>query len=183
MGDEILPPGAPPVPKSDTPPDADCTALAARIEAAWKGKVAAVEAQNPLNHGVQRDRNVVVRFEGSHGPMQEFWKWLRDSEKFEHCSLVVAIDHLNRIEVKHLLFNYTTHVTVETSADTDRLEPSVPSASLVWRGANWLEREQYDMLGVDFVGHPDLRRVLLPEDWIGFPLRKDFEYRQAGEWW
>lgn len=183
MADEILPPGAPPVPKSTTPPDADCVALAERIAAAWGGKGAAVEAAHPLNHGIQRERNVVVRFGTEHGALPDFWRWLRDQEKFEHCSLVVGIDHLNRIEVKHLLFNYTTHVTVETSAETDRLEPSVPSASLVWRGANWLEREQYDMLGVDFVGHPDQRRVLLPEDWIGFPLRKDFEYRQAGEWW
>ncbi len=124
-----------------------------------------------------------MSFQEDHGQAQAFWRWLRDEEKFDHCSLVLAIDHLDHIEVKHLLFNYTTAVTVETSLRTDRLEPRVPSASLVWRGANWLEREQYDMLGVQFDGHPDLRRVLLPDDWIGFPLRKDFEFRQAGEWW
>ncbi len=183
MAGQILPPGAPPVPTSDTPPEADCAALAQRIEDVWKGKAEEVRALNPLNNGIERERNVLVRFGTKHDDLQSFWRWLRDKEKFGHCSLVLAIDHLDHIEVKHLLFNYDTAVTVETSAQTDRLKPKVPSASLVWRGANWLEREQYDMFGVDFEGHPDQRRVLLPDDWIGFPLRKDFEYRQAGEWW
>lgn len=53
--------------------------------------------------------------------------------------------------------------------------PEVPSVSGVWRTADWHERETFDLSGVDFVGHPDLRRILCPEDWVGYPLRKDYE--------
>jgi NADH-quinone oxidoreductase subunit C len=53
--------------------------------------------------------------------------------------------------------------------------PEVPSVSSVWPGANWHEREVFDLCGVNFVGHPDLRRILCPEDWVGYPLRRDYE--------
>ncbi len=53
--------------------------------------------------------------------------------------------------------------------------PEVPTVSGIWRTADWHEREVYDLFGVRFVGHPDLRRILCPEDWVGYPLRKDYE--------
>jgi NADH-quinone oxidoreductase subunit C len=53
--------------------------------------------------------------------------------------------------------------------------PEVPSVAGLWRTADWHEREVYDLSGVNFVGHPDLRRILCPEDWVGYPLRKDYE--------
>lgn len=57
----------------------------------------------------------------------------------------------------------------------DRNTPAVPSVTSVWSGADWNEREVYDLLGVDFPGHPNLVRIMLPDSWIGYPLRKDYE--------
>ena len=54
--------------------------------------------------------------------------------------------------------------------------PEVPSVAAVWRTADWHEREVYDLFGIHFTNHPDLRRILLADDWVGFPLRKDYEY-------
>jgi NADH-quinone oxidoreductase subunit C len=63
-----------------------------------------------------------------------------------------------------------------TARRTDSQEtlPAIPSVASIWRSADWHEREAYDLLGIAFEGHPDLRRILLPEDWEGYPLRKDY---------
>jgi NADH-quinone oxidoreductase subunit C len=71
-------------------------------------------------------------------------------------------------------------VRVKTSI-ADGYRPA--SAVSVHRTANWLEREVYDMFGIEFAGHPDLRRILLPEDWQGFPLRKEYSILQQDERW
>lgn len=78
------------------------------------------------------------------------------------------------LEVVARVENLTTGLVVVMKT---RLGPGVtrcPSLSGVWRGADWMERECYDMFGVVFEGHPDLRRILLPQDWEGHPLRKDY---------
>ena len=59
---------------------------------------------------------------------------------------------------------------------TDRADPSISSVADLWPAADWHEREAFDLLGIDFPGHPDLRRILLAEDWVGHPLRKDYEF-------
>ena len=59
---------------------------------------------------------------------------------------------------------------------TDRAAPVIPSVAHVWPAAEWHEREAYDLMGIEFTGHPDLRRILCPEDWAGHPLRKDYEF-------
>ena len=84
-----------------------------------------------------------------------------------------------RFEVVYLLQNTTTwerlRLKVKVSGVTsgDKL-PELDSVTSVWKGANWYEREIYDMFGIHFRNHPDLKRILMPEDWVGYPLRKDF---------
>ncbi|MCC6804717.1 MAG: NADH-quinone oxidoreductase subunit C [Anaerolineae bacterium] len=69
-----------------------------------------------------------------------------------------------------LLYNRRLRVKVFLPED----DPSVPTITVVWDAANFLERESYDLMGIEFVGHPDLRRVLMPDDWEGHPLRRDY---------
>lgn len=78
------------------------------------------------------------------------------------------------IEVVYHLYSYTHRHYVILKARTPRDAAELPTVEGVWKAANWMEREIYDLLGVTFTGHSDLRRLLMPEDWIGYPLRKDF---------
>jgi len=100
--------------------------------------------------------------------------------EFDYCEDVTGIDWpaRNQIEVVYHLFSLQQRHHIVLKVEADRSQPSVPSVEGVWKAANWLEREIYDMLGVSFVGHPDMRRILLPDDWVGHPLRKD--YQEAG---
>jgi NADH-quinone oxidoreductase subunit C len=78
------------------------------------------------------------------------------------------------IQVVYHLFSYTHRHYVVLKVNAPRDNPVVPTVENVWKAANWHEREIYDLLGVIFEGHCDLRRLLMPEDWVGHPLRKDF---------
>lgn len=78
------------------------------------------------------------------------------------------------IQVVYHLFSYRHKHSFVLKVDLPRDDPKVPTVEGVWKTANWLEREIYDLLGVVFEGHSDLRRILMPEDWQGYPLRKDF---------
>ncbi len=100
--------------------------------------------------------------------------------ELDHCNDVTALDWPKRnvIEVVYHLFSYRHRHGIVLKVEADRATPVVPSVEGVWKAANWLERECYDMFGVVFTGHPDLRRILLPDDWQGWPLRKD--YQEAG---
>jgi NADH-quinone oxidoreductase subunit C len=90
---------------------------------------------------------------------------------------LTAIDRLPmepRFEIVYLVTNYTTPARVRLKVRIGAGDPVVPSATPVHPGANWLEREVFDMFGIRFDGHPELTRILMPDDWEGHPLRKDF---------
>jgi NADH-quinone oxidoreductase subunit C len=101
---------------------------------------------------------------------------------FDFLEDLTAVDwpKKNLIEVVYHLVSYKHRHLFKLKVEADRAAPVVPTVEVVWKTANWFEREVYDLFGVDFPGHPDLRRIMLPDDWIGHPLRKD--YQEAGGW-
>ncbi|MDC2866233.1 NADH-quinone oxidoreductase subunit C [Bacillus sp. BP-3] len=99
---------------------------------------------------------------------------------FSYMSELHATDFATHMEVYVHLFSYGKKRSVAVKVKLDRDEPKVSSIVPLWSGADWPEREAYDLLGVVFEGHPNLRRILMPDDWIGHPLRKDYEPFDAG---
>jgi NADH-quinone oxidoreductase subunit C len=98
---------------------------------------------------------------------------------FEHLSLITTVDRIDRFELIYHVTSYQNHCMLEIRVAVPKSDAKVPSVTPVWGGANWHEREAYDMMGIVFEGHPDPRRILLPQDYLFFPLRKDF--RMEGE--
>ena len=96
--------------------------------------------------------------------------------RFSVLSDLTAVDlpTENVIEVVYHLYSYEPPQQIVIKADVDRDEARIATVEDVWKVANWFEREVFDLFGVLFEGHSDLRRILLPEDWVGYPLRKDF---------
>lgn len=87
-----------------------------------------------------------------------------------------VVYHLSSTKTKQtLVLKVTLPRWLGEGDDQPQQLPEIPSVSSIWRTANWHEREVYDLSGVLFTGHPDLRRILCPEDWVGHPLRKDYE--------
>jgi NADH-quinone oxidoreductase subunit C len=105
---------------------------------------------------------------------------------FEQLACITGIDNGEKAGTMEVIYNLyailsatslTLKVKINRNTENGQL-PSVPTLAHVWRTANWLERETYDLLGIHFEGHPDMRRLLLPADWQGFPLRKDYQAQE-----
>jgi NADH/F420H2 dehydrogenase subunit C len=115
----------------------------------------------------------------------EVMRFLRDRPEasFDFCSDVTASDWPQRAERFDVIYNlysirHRRRVRIKVRAGEDT---PVPSVSGIWPAANWLEREVLDLFGVRFVGHPDPRRILMPEEWQGHPQRKDYPLEGPGE--
>ncbi|UCD91966.1 MAG: NADH-quinone oxidoreductase subunit C [Methanobacteriota archaeon] len=125
------------------------------------------------NVSFPRDR--VVRLYVPRESILPFCKFLRDELSCEHLSLVTAVDWPENFECVYHITSYLEEYMVELHVKIPKDDPKVDSLSPVWKGADFAEWEAYDMMGITFVGHPDLRRILLPEDYLYYPLRKDFK--------
>ena len=115
------------------------------------------------------------------------WRFLKTRRKFDLLVDITCVDYLNYRDAEHrfglvyLLASVETGERITVRAFVDDPDPAVPSAFPLWEGANWMEREVWDMFGIRFDGHPDLRRILLPEEFTAFPLRKDYPLQGRGE--
>lgn len=110
---------------------------------------------------------------------------LKETFGFTFLAELTAVDYLEvkmpRFEVVYYVHRfgaeYDENVRLKLKAAVSEDDPKIDSVTGIWKGADWLEREVYDMFGIEFTGHPDLRRILMPEDYDPFPLRKDFDVR------
>jgi NADH-quinone oxidoreductase subunit C len=105
-------------------------------------------------------------------------RFLRSDERLEmdHLELLGGADYKDRIEVVYVVCSVKLHHRYTLKCRLPRDAPKVHTVESVWSVANWHERETFDMFGVDFEGHSDMRRILCPDDWQGYPLRKDYVF-------
>ncbi len=124
--------------------------------------------------GQYRDDVPVLMVEASR--LCEVAAFLHDAEGYEFDLLknLTAVDFEEVMHVVYHLYSMGRRHKLMLKVEVGRDCPSVPSVESVWRAADWQEREVFDLFGIDFTGHPDLRRIMLPEDWTGHPLRKDY---------
>lgn len=115
--------------------------------------------------------------------------FLRNEYKMNHLNCLCGVDNLKRVashherfEVVYQLYSIENRTSLRIKAQVPESDPSVDSITSLWTGANWLERETYDLVGIKFNNHPNLKRVLTPDDWEGHPLRKEYPLRGDTEW-
>jgi NADH-quinone oxidoreductase subunit C len=112
---------------------------------------------------------------------------LKEKLGFDLLIDVTCVDYLHYRDAKdrfglvYLLANAETNERLTVRTFVNDPEPTVPSVVPLWEGANWLEREVWDLFGIRFLGHPDLRRIVLPEEFTAHPLRKDYPLQGRGE--
>jgi NADH-quinone oxidoreductase subunit C len=112
-------------------------------------------------------------------------QFLRDEAGFDYLVDITAVDYPSRPErfdLVYILYSFARNQRIRIKTRiAEGYQPA--TATTVYPGANWLEREVFDMFGIEFAGHPDMRRILLPEEWQGHPLRKDYSIIQQDERW
>ena len=105
----------------------------------------------------------------------EMCRTLKEGYEFEQCSCVSGVDMKAFFQVVYHISSYANKIVIQITVDVPRDTPEVDSIAPLYGGANWHEREAYDMFGIIFKGHPKLERILLSPDYQFFPLRKDYE--------
>lgn len=123
----------------------------------------------------RNDLTVLIKKES----LVDFSKYLHDDDelKFELCKDITAIDwakRKDRFSIVYIVYSFKNNLELRFKINVDEASLNVPTVSLVWKSAEWYERETFDMYGINFVNHPDLRRVYMPEEFEYHPLRKDF---------
>jgi NADH-quinone oxidoreductase subunit C len=212
MADEPKQPQPPPVPTGDKPASGPSPVSTPAAKPADAGAPAApakpaapvspkppVVLQTPLNN------ELVSRFRAKFGAaileamedrkqailtverdrLAEIALYTRDEEKFEMLADLTAVDwpkREKRFDVVLNLYSFAKNERLRLKAHAADGE-EVPSVVGVWVAANWLEREVFDMFGIVFSGHPNLKRILLPDEWQGYPLRKDYDILQQDTAW
>ena len=167
------PPAAPPKPPMPKP-DPWQSPLIERLRASYGSGLREASTWMKQNYMVV-DKSVAA----------EVLRILRDDQQFDYLVDVTAVHYPKREEqfdIVWILYSFARNERIRVKTTVKEGE-AAPSAVPLWPTANWLEREVFDMFGVHFTGHPDLRRILMPEDWKGHPLRKDYGLTQQDQEW
>jgi NADH-quinone oxidoreductase subunit C len=133
------------------------------------------------------NQRVAVSAENAHSVLLPLLRCLKEECGFDMLFELGGIDYLNypnavdRYGVVYGLLNTGSGERLFVKVFVNDPEPELPSVVELWSGADWMEREVFDMYGVKFAGHPDLRRILMPHEFTAFPLRKDYPLRGYGE--
>jgi NADH-quinone oxidoreductase subunit C len=128
------------------------------------------------SHSKLGDQTVVVE----RGSLLDLMRRLREDPglSFDQVTDITAVDYIGkrapRFEVVYHLYSYTLHHRIRVKVPLDESDPSIDSIASIWKGADWPEREVWDLYGIKFNGHPGLRRILMYPEFIGHPLRKDY---------
>jgi NADH-quinone oxidoreductase subunit C len=174
-------PAAPPKPAVPAPPKPPVvlqTPLANELVARLRAKFGAA-----LLDAIEDRKQAILTIERAR--LVEIALHLRDEEKFDMLASLTAVDwpkREKRFDVVLELYSFPKNERLRVKAHAADAE-EVPSLVSVWPAANWQEREVFDMFGIIFSGHPDLKRILLPDGWQGYPLRKDYDILQQDTAW
>ncbi|MEE8168552.1 MAG: NADH-quinone oxidoreductase subunit C [Candidatus Hydrothermarchaeales archaeon] len=140
----------------------------------------------------QREKRIVAAVKKA--SILDVCRYLKEELDFDHLSTIAAVDRSRLVsgidhdgsmmyrkdfEVTYHIWSYSRHTIVELKTIIPWNSPKLPSVTPIWRSANWHEREHYDLMGIVFEGHPNLRRILLPQNWKGHPLRKNYKLAES----
>lgn len=165
------PESTPPAAAKPTPPAAAKVDETPSVEPGPLGK-ALEKAKIPVTHlGRDAHGNEMMSFEPAH--LLSAATFLRDTHHFDLLLSCSGVDWKDRLESVYHVYSTQTHqyVVLKVTAENEHSPSLVP----VWPAADWHERESYDLLGIQYDGHPNLVRILMPDDWLGHPLRKDYK--------
>lgn len=176
---------AKPAPKAVAKP-APAKAPAVMQAEPWEGEIPAFVketfGEGILRAGTYREQDF---FEVSAGTLVPLLVLLRDAYDYDYLVEETAVDYPKdekRFELVYIVYSFERNHRIRLKtrvAEEEEMSSAVP----VYAAANWMEREIYDMFGVRFAGHPDLRRILMPDEWQGHPLRKDYGITQQDQRW
>lgn len=145
---------------------AELSAVVQAIEARFPGAIAELRTD--------RGQTIVYLAPAS---LVEVCRFLKQEQQFERLAGITAVDWYPldpRFEVVYLLHSISRQLRLRLKCRIPEQDAELDSLTALWRSANWYEREVFDLFGIRFRGHPNLRRIMLPEDWEGHPLRKDY---------
>jgi NADH-quinone oxidoreductase subunit C len=212
MAEDVKTPAPPPPPEGEKKPTAEKTAPPAQAAAvpgaAEKPAAPAAKPAAPAKPAgpapMPWTSPMVEKYRGQYGSgleaqtylgqnyfsvdrslIPDILRLLRDDDQFDYCVDITAVHYPKRekqFDVIWILYSFPRNERVRVKTQIAD-GASIPSSVSIWATANWLEREVYDMFGITFDGHPDLKRILLPDGWKGHPLRKDYGILQQDQEW